>query len=98
MRVNEREQQRLASELIEADLLAVLVDQDEIRNLLAGLGNVQRRSTVDGAVADFAEADVFEFSVLAENQRCMNLIAGRDCLEDPRVIAADDEWHGHALH
>ena len=50
------------------------------------------------AVTDLAEADVLKFGVVAEDQRGVNLIAGRDRLEDPGVVAADEEGHGHALH
>ena len=59
---------------------------------------MQGRCAVADAVSRLGEADVLQLGVIAQNQRGLNLVAGRNCAEDPVVGLADRERHGHAFH
>ncbi len=80
------------------DGLAILVDQREVGHLVAGLWNAKRRAALDLSVAVPGESDVLQLGVIAKHQRGVDLVAGRDGLEHPRVLVAHRKRHRHSLH
>ena len=67
-RVDKRQQQRLAAELLQVNALAVLIDQRDIRNFFARLRDVQLRSAIPRGPGALGEADVLQFGVIAEHE------------------------------
>ncbi len=79
--------------------LTALVDEGKVGHLLSRLGYMESGGVgVDIGRRLLGEADVLQFSRLAEDEGGVNLIAGTDLAKDPLIVGCNQERHGHARH